>query len=114
VTVPDARERAELQPWCIVHDKSKAELIAELKRLRGVLRPGSGRRRQVSENPADALVQLDDMADRWQRWFAVASEAKGGPTSRNVLDRLPVDVRERVRSVERAVGRLREGLSRHL
>jgi hypothetical protein len=69
---------------------SLAQLEAEIKRGfgKGRLRVG-----------ADPLAQLDQMADRWQRWVRAASEAE-------VLGKLPANVRQQVLAVGEAVRQL--------
>jgi hypothetical protein len=111
VTVPDARQRADLQRWCIEHDISKAELELEVKKRFGRRRFG-GRRRQVAQDPLHALVQVDEMADTWLRWHAVAAEEEEhNGHGQSVLERLPDVVRQQVRAVSRAMRRLRDTIA---
>jgi hypothetical protein len=107
VTVPDARERAELLRSCIVNDWGKAQFQAEIKARLGPRRHG-GRRRQVAEDPLHALVQVDEMADTWLRWhtIAVARPERNGH-ARSTLDRLPEPVQRGVQSVTQVMRRLR-------
>src|SRR5947209_6099192 len=105
VTVPDARQRAALQRWCIEHDVSKAELELEVKKRFGPRRFG-GRRRQVAGDPLQALLQMDEMADSWLRWHSIASEEphRNGHNG-SVLARLPEAVRAETRKATRAMRR---------
>jgi hypothetical protein len=114
VTVPDARQRADLQRWCIEHDISKADLELEVKKRFGPRRFG-GRRRQVAADPALAMLQIHEMVDTWLRWFAAASEEpEGNDETRSVLDRLPESVRAEARKVNRAMRRLRDAVADEL
>src|SRR5262245_61540921 len=114
VTVPKARERASLLRACIEEDWSKVELEAEIKKRFGPRRFG-GRRRRVADDPLQALVQVDEMADSWLRWHAVASEEPpGNGHTESVLDRLPEPVRGEVRKVTGAMRRLRDAAAGEL
>lgn len=108
VTVPWP-EREAIQRECLEGNWSTYELQAEIKRRYGTRRQG-GRRRRVSSDPDHALVQLDEMADTWQRWFAVAGEGEEG----TILDALPEKVRTRAKAVQSAVSRLRDAVSAEL
>jgi hypothetical protein len=79
----------------LLREWSFGELKAEIRRLLGRCKQG-GRTRRVSSDPGDVLVQLDGMADTWQRWFWQAADEEG---ARPILDRLPRSVSDRVREV---------------
>jgi hypothetical protein len=114
VTVPDAQQRSALQAWCITEDVSKVELEREVKKRFGARRFG-GRRRQVADDPTLVLLQIDEMADSWARWYAIASEEPAGNgQTESVLDRLPESVRVEARKVDRAVRRLRDAVADEL
>jgi hypothetical protein len=104
-------QRERLQKEGIEGNWSTAELQAEIKKRFGSRKQG-GRRRQVSGEPGRVLLQLDEMADTWQRWFAVVTE--GDEEDRPILDALPEQVRERVRAASRAMNRLREEVTAKL
>jgi hypothetical protein len=111
VTASWAEGRAELQRLCLEGNWSKAELEAHVKARLGPRRFG-GRRRRVAEDPIQALVQLDEFADSWQRWYAIAVERpQDNGRGKSVLDRLPEPVRIETRKVQRAVRRLREAVA---
>ncbi|MFO0881820.1 MAG: hypothetical protein U0840_31425 [Gemmataceae bacterium] len=105
VSVPWS-QREELQRECVEGNWSTQELQTEIKRRFGSRRQG-GRRRRVSSDPSHALVQLEEMAETWRRWLAVAGEQE-------VLDALPEKVRERINAVNRAISRLREEVTGEL
>ena len=108
VTWDDGRET--LQKDCIEENWSKATLELEIKSLYADRRHG-GRRRQVGDERGHLLAQLDDLADSWLRWCAVASEkCKIGKVKKRRLDILPPDVRDRVQAVTGAVKRLRKAI----
>jgi hypothetical protein len=108
-SVPLAR-REEIQRRCIESNWSRSKLKAEIKRLLGRRKQG-GRRRKVSSDPGEVLVQLDVMADTWQRWFRqVADEEEARP----ILNRLPSKVREQVHEVDAAMSGLREAVAARL
>jgi hypothetical protein len=104
VTVPWP-EREVLQKECIEGNWSTAELQAEIKKRYGFRRQG-GRRRQVPSEPTHVLLQIDEMADTWLRWFAVVSEADDSDMP--PLGALPDQIMERVKAVTRAMKRVRE------
>jgi hypothetical protein len=91
-------QREEVQRRSIEGNWSRSKLKAEIKKLLGSRRQG-GRRRRVSSDPGEVLVQLDQMADTWQRWFRQANDEE---EARPILNRLPIKVRERVRKVDAA------------
>lgn len=113
VTIPEARERAALQRWCITQHQSTADLERDLKTRRPDQRHG-GRRRNVAAEPAHALVQLAEMADTWRRWFEVAQGESQGTRTQSVLHRLPRTVREQVEAVYQTTRSLHEVVSRQL
>jgi hypothetical protein len=99
--------RADLQRRCITESWSKSQLEDEVKKLLGPRREG-GRRRRVPTDCPLVLVQLDEMADTWQRWHRQATKERTiGRRIRTVLDLLPEAVRDQVGAVTRAVERLR-------
>jgi hypothetical protein len=106
-------ERAELQKQCMAEYWSKSELEAEIKRLYGSRRQG-GRRRHVPDRD-HALVQLDEMADSWQRWYRVATEERNGQDRPwTLLGTLPVNVQNGVQTVSRSMGLLKEAVAGEL
>ena len=70
LTWPD---REKLQQECVEGNWSTAQLQAEIKQRYGPRRQG-GRRRRVSSEPGHVLLQLDGMADTWQRWAGIVEE----------------------------------------
>jgi hypothetical protein len=106
VTVAWASGRDALQRECIEHNWSKNELLAVIKLRFGSRRQG-GRRRRLGTDEAGLLVQLADMAETWRRWHNCASAAgeQGGEAA---LDRLPEAVRKEVRTVAKAIVKLRD------
>lgn len=103
VTVPWP-ERDEIQRECVEGNWSTYDLQAEIKKRYGSRRQG-GRRRQVPSDPGHVLLQIDEMADSWLRWFAVVTD--GNEEDRPTLNSLPEQVREKVKAVTRAMNRLR-------
>lgn len=113
VTVPLIL-RDELQKECIVNNWSTAELKAEIKKRFGSRRQG-GRRRHVSSNPESALVQLEEMAHTWQRWYGVVTEVEeGGRKKKSILETFPGQVQEQLKATVRAIARLRDTVSAEL
>jgi hypothetical protein len=107
VTVPWP-EREEIQRKCVEGNWSMTELQAELKRRYGSRKEG-GRRRQVPSEPADVLLQIDELADSWERWYKViAPKPEEGQKKKTILRTLPENVQERVRAVNKAIKQLRE------
>jgi hypothetical protein len=114
VTVPDARERAKLQRWCVAEDIAVTDLELEVRRRFG-RRTFGGRRRKVADDPARALLQLDGMAVSWLRWHAVAAaEPEGNAQGQSVLDRLPDAVAAEARKVHRTMLRLYDAVAKEL
>jgi hypothetical protein len=112
VTVPKKRARAELQRRAIEGNWSVAELAAELKRRYGSRRQ-AGRRRSVPTDPDRLLVQIEEMADSWQRWYAAVSGSDRVDTPAP-LDGLPATVKKQVRAVQEAVDQLHRAVGRTL
>jgi hypothetical protein len=109
-----AEGRARLQRRCILENWGKARLEAEVKARLGPRRSG-GRRRRVADDPVQALMQIDKMADTWLRWHAAAAaEQRGNGDGESVLDRLPKPVQTEVRRVTRAMSRLRGAVAGEL
>ena len=108
VTVSWQEGREDLQRRCVEEGWSKHRLQAAIKKLLGPRRYG-GRHRRVGPDVADALVQLDGMADSWERWLRFAAEKDG--RRKSLLDRLPETVRKEAASVGRAMRRLRKAVS---
>jgi hypothetical protein len=114
VTASWSEGRAKLQRRCILENWSKDQLEAKVKARLGPRRFG-GRRRRVAEDPVQALVQVDEMADTWRRWYDIASEEPSGSKgAKSVLDRLPEPVRAEVHKVNGAMRRLRKSLAEEL
>src|SRR5262245_56865145 len=93
--------RAEFQRLCIESNWSKGELETAIKARLGPRRFG-GRRRHVAADPVHALVQLDELTNSWQRWYAVAAqEPEPNGRTHSILGRLPEAVRAEARKVNR-------------
>jgi hypothetical protein len=102
--------REEIQRECVEGNWSVAELGKAIKKRLGRRRHG-GRRRRVSREAADVLVQLEEMTDTWRRWFRRAAD---GEDDRPILDGLPARVREKVREVDAAMSGLRDAVTARL
>ena len=106
VTVSWDDGRETLQERCIEKNWSKHTLELEIKSLFPDRRHG-GRRRQVGDERGHLLAQLDDLADSWLRWCAIAqAKQENGRAKKSRLDTLPPDVQQRVREVTTAMNRL--------
>jgi hypothetical protein len=111
VTVPwddadESKRRGELQRRCVEGNWSKAELVAEIKRLFGSRRHG-GRKRRVAADRVGAYVQLDAMADSWLRWVQRADPED----EEGVLAGLDEGIQKRVRQLASGMRRLRWALA---
>jgi hypothetical protein len=112
VTIPDRRERVEVQRWCILQNASFAALEREIKIRRPDQRQG-GRRRRVGDDPLHALVQLEEMSDSWLRWYK-AVKPKGAAKGETLFDRLTADVQQQVEKVRKAMEQLHETVTEAL
>jgi hypothetical protein len=105
LTVPAARLRTKLQRWCIEGRRSAAELEAEIRKRLGVRRQG-GRRRAVSPEVDQVLVQIDMTCDTWRRWHRVIDPEQPPEGKPCILEQLPPKVQDGIRLVNRATKRL--------
>ena len=114
VTVRWTDGRKALQKKCIVNDWSKTELEAQIKLRFGSRRQG-GRHRRVATDPGQLLVQIDEAADSFLRWYKVAAgEDEEGSEEPCALDALSDSVRRRVLAVKSAMDDLRKAVRRQL
>jgi hypothetical protein len=104
ITVSWKEGRADIQKRCIQGNWSFAQLGLEVKKRFGA-RHKAGRRRRLENDPIGLLVQLDEFAGRWERWYELAT-VQDEESRTTLLKTLPAPVRKQVQTVQEAVQEL--------
>jgi hypothetical protein len=92
LSVAGRKERNQLANNCAGKSWSVARLRHQLARERGK-QPGSGRTFSMPSDPKLARVELQFMADRWEKWIAASKKTKT-TSGRSVYTRLPKKVQD--------------------
>jgi len=113
VTAPDAKVRDAVLLWCLKGNHSKADFEQEVQKRVGKRRKG-GRRRRIDKDPGRLLIQVEETANTWLRWYELVKGDEEQPEANSFLSRLSADVQKGIRSVAGAMRKLHETAEKQL
>lgn len=113
VTAPETKVRDAVLLWCLNGNHSKADFEQEVQKRVGKRRKG-GRRRRIDKDPGRLLIQVEETANTWLRWYELVKGDEEQPEADSFLSRLSTEVQTRIRSVAGAMKRLHETAEKEL
>ncbi len=113
VTVPKAQARDAVLLWCLKGNHSKADFEQEVQKRVGKRRKG-GRRRRIDKDPGRLLIQVEETANTWLRWYELVKGDEEQPEASSLLNRLSAELQKGVHTVAKAMKELHDRAEKEL